>query len=100
MRRPDQARALSAASLIRHEANKKLTTMAALAFTVDAPTGSPSSRSPSCRETRDSAFHLFPFAINRRAIIEKRISGFQENRQSYFDMPFYYLEAKATALFK
>lgn len=32
MRRPDQARALSAASLIRHEANKKLTTMAALAL--------------------------------------------------------------------
>jgi len=72
MRRPDQARALSAASLIRHEANKKLTTMAALAFTVDAPAGSPS-RSPSSRETRDSAFRMeLSFAINRCAIIEKK----------------------------
>jgi len=41
MRRPDQAPARSAATLIRHEANKKLTMMAALASTVDLPVASP-----------------------------------------------------------
>lgn len=85
MRRPDQARVLSAASLIRHEDNKKLTTMAALAFTVDAPTGSPSLRSPSRRETRDSAFRLgASFAINRRAIIENRIPRYLVERTKLF----------------
>lgn len=78
MRRPDQVRALSAASLIRHEDNKKLTTMGALAFTIDVPTVLLLRVLLSPSETRESAFRLRvpPFTINRRAVIERRTPGF------------------------
>lgn len=71
MRRPDQARARSAASLIRHEANKKLTTMAALAFTVNVPAAhSPSSRVLRLVEKR-GGFYVLPRKLLLRLIVAR-----------------------------